>query len=154
MDPARSAAFIAYQFRSEVVFGPRNLQRDQLRPGHLASHIGLTSQARGDHGHLLASPIDAVAALLGIRCTLAAAEQGACQELRRVVGLLRTRSRGADPRRASRSRRAHLRADACSAPTARGPTPYASSGHNPGLAPTAAITSVRHRGLVGLAGAQ
>jgi uncharacterized membrane protein (UPF0182 family) len=87
MDPPRYGGLIAYQFpKQKLVFGPRNIQARINQDPVISQQIALWNQqgSRVITGSLLAIPIDQ--SLIYVQpLYLAAAEQGALPELRRVV---------------------------------------------------------------------
>ncbi|HET9923490.1 MAG TPA: UPF0182 family protein [Methylomirabilota bacterium] len=87
MDPPYYGRIIAYAFpKQKLVFGPRNIQARINQDPVISQQISLWNQqgSRVITGHLLAIPIDQ--SLIYVQpLYLAAAEQGALPELRRVV---------------------------------------------------------------------
>ena len=87
MDPPQYGGLIAYQFpKQKLVFGPRNIQARINQDPVISQQISLWNQqgSRVITGSLLAIPIDQ--SLIYVQpLYLAAAEQGALPELRRVV---------------------------------------------------------------------
>ena len=87
MDPPQYGGLIAYQFpKQKLVFGPRNIQARINQDPVISQQIALWNQqgSRVITGSLLAIPIDQ--SLIYVQpLYLAAAEQGALPELRRVV---------------------------------------------------------------------
>jgi uncharacterized protein len=87
MDPPNYGRIIAYAFpKQKLVFGPRNIQARINQDPVISQQISLWNQqgSRVITGHLLAIPIDQ--SLIYVQpLYLAAAEQGALPELRRVV---------------------------------------------------------------------
>ena len=87
MDPPEYGRLIAYAFpKQKLVFGPRNIQARISQDPVISQQIALWNQqgSRVISGNLLAIPIDQ--SLLYVQpLYLAAAEQGALPELRRVV---------------------------------------------------------------------
>jgi len=87
MDPPQYGGLIAYQFpKQKLVFGPRNIQARINQDPVISQQIALWNQqgSRVITGSLLAIPIDQ--SLVYVQpLYLAAAEQGALPELRRVV---------------------------------------------------------------------
>jgi uncharacterized membrane protein (UPF0182 family) len=87
MDPPHYGRIIAYAFpKQKLVFGPRNIQARINQDPVISQQISLWNQqgSRVITGHLLAIPIDQ--SLIYVQpLYLAAAEQGALPELRRVV---------------------------------------------------------------------
>jgi uncharacterized membrane protein (UPF0182 family) len=87
MDPPQYGRLIAYAFpKQKLVFGPRNIQARISQDPIISQQISLWNQqgSRVITGNLLAIPIDQ--SLLYVQpLYLAAAEQGALPELRRVV---------------------------------------------------------------------
>jgi uncharacterized protein len=87
MDPPRYGGMIAYQFpKQKLVFGPRNIQARINQDPVISQQIALWNQqgSRVITGNLLAIPIEQ--SLIYVQpLYLAAAEQGALPELRRVV---------------------------------------------------------------------
>jgi uncharacterized membrane protein (UPF0182 family) len=87
MDPPQYGRLIAYAFpKQKLVFGPRNIQARISQDPIISQQISLWNQqgSRVITGNLLAIPIDQ--SLLYVQpLYLAATEQGALPELRRVV---------------------------------------------------------------------
>jgi uncharacterized membrane protein (UPF0182 family) len=87
MDPPQYGGLIAYQFpKQKLVFGPRNIQARINQDPVISQQIALWNQqgSRVITGSLLAIPIDQ--SLIYVQpLYLAASEQGALPELRRVV---------------------------------------------------------------------
>jgi uncharacterized membrane protein (UPF0182 family) len=87
MDPPKYGGLIAYQFpKQKLVFGPRNIQARINQDPVISQQIALWNQqgSRVITGSLLAIPIDQ--SLIYVQpLYLAASEQGALPELRRVV---------------------------------------------------------------------
>jgi uncharacterized membrane protein (UPF0182 family) len=87
MDPPKYGSLVAYQFpKQKLVFGPRNIQARINQDPVISQQIALWNQqgSRVISGTLLAIPIEQ--SLIYVQpLYLAAAEQGALPELRRVV---------------------------------------------------------------------
>ncbi|HSE02676.1 MAG TPA: UPF0182 family protein [Methylomirabilota bacterium] len=87
MDPPQYGGIVAYQFpKQKLVFGPRNIQARINQDPIISQQIALWNQqgSRVITGSLIAIPIDQ--SLIYVQpLYLAAAEQGALPELRRVV---------------------------------------------------------------------
>jgi uncharacterized membrane protein (UPF0182 family) len=87
MDPPQYGGLIAYQFpKQKLVFGPRNIQARINQDPVISQQIALWNQqgSRVITGNLLAIPMEQ--SLIYVQpLYLAAAEQGALPELRRVV---------------------------------------------------------------------
>ncbi len=140
MDPPRYGGLIAYQFpKQKLVFGPRNIQARINQDPVISQQIALWNQqgSRVITGSLLAIPIDQ--SLIYVQpLYLAAAEQGALPELRRVVVAYGNQIAMEPTLEASLARvfGARVRGDE---PAGRPAAERAASA--PGSAPTAAITA-------------
>jgi len=139
MDPPQYGGLIAYQFpKQKLVFGPRNIQARINQDPVISQQISLWNQqgSRVITGSLLAIPIDQ--SLIYVQpLYLAAAEQGALPELRRVVVAYGNQIAMEPTLEAALARifGGHVRGDE---PPGR---PAAERAAAPGSAPTTAITT-------------